>query len=329
MTERNLPDPFADPAAPSEYGGSAAPGRYPADFLTELFRSPLDPSYAAAARRRERTGPPSRRAHLTGRALTAVVLLLVGYLLAVAYKHALADEPNRARARAGLVGQINEMQDETDTLQSRADQLREQVAKQRAAALSGSEAAELRNLEAATGLARVRGSGVVVRVSDAPSGQDAITGKATNDPGRVLDRDLQQIANALFSAGAEAVAVNGQRLTSTSTIRAAGGTILVDFRPVTSPYEVAAIGPDDLASAFRASAVAQLLKALVDAHGMGYQVREQGKLTLPGAAEPQLRNATPLRPETPETPGTPGTPTGGSPTPTTGTPTGSPTEGGR
>ena len=55
--------------------------------------------------------------------------------------------------------------------------------------------------------------------------------------------DLQNVANALWAAGAEAIAINGQRLTATSTIRAAGNAILVDFRPVTSPYEVSAIGP--------------------------------------------------------------------------------------
>ncbi|WP_213450115.1 DUF881 domain-containing protein [Rhizomonospora bruguierae] len=315
-------DPNSDPAAPSEYGGTRG-GRYPADFLTELFRTPLDPSYAAAARQRERLGPPGPRERLTGRGLTAIVLVLVGFLLAVAYRHALADEPNRARARAGLVGQINEMQRDTDTLQIHADQLREEVARQRAAALSGTEAAELRDLEAATGLARVSGRGVVVRVANAPSSQDAITGKSGNDPGRVLDRDLQQIANALFAGGAEAVAVNGQRLTATSTIRAAGGTILVDFRPVTSPYEVSAIGPDDLADYFRASSVAHLLKALADAHGMGYQVRGVGKVTLPGATEPQLRNATPLHPGV-----TSSGPAASSPAPT-GSPSAAPTEGGR
>jgi uncharacterized protein YlxW (UPF0749 family) len=295
-------------------GEGRAPARYAADFLTELFRDPLDPSYAAAARRRERVGPPSTGARVTARTVTAVVLVVVGFLLAVAYRHALADEPNRARARAGLVGQINQMQGDTDTLQARADGLREQVARQRAAALSDTAAAQLRDLEAATGLARVRGDGAVVTVTNAPSSQDAITGKGGNDPGRVLDRDLQQIANALFSAGAEAVAVNGQRLTATSTIRAAGGTILVDFRPVTSPYQVSAIGPGDLADRFRDAPIAHLLKALADTHGMGYEVRDTNRLTLPGAAEPQLRYASPIRPD---------------PTPSGRNPSGTPTEGGR
>ena len=59
----------------------------------------------------------------------------------------------------------------------------------------------------------------------------------------MLDIDLQEVAQRALDAGAEAIAINGQRLTSTSTIRTAGGAILVDFRPVTGPYEVAAIGP--------------------------------------------------------------------------------------
>jgi len=77
------------------------------------------------------------------------------------------------------------------------------------------------------------------------------TGKrAATNPGQVLDRDLQDVVNELWHDGVEAIAINGQRLATTSTIRAAGGAILVDFRPITSPYQVAAIGPDDLDKRF-------------------------------------------------------------------------------
>src|SRR5207302_160556 len=85
------------------------------------------------------------------------------------------------------------------------------------------------------------------RRADAPPPVDPVTGRQTGtNPGLVLDRDLQDVANELWHDGAEAIAINGQRLTATTTIRAAGGAILVDFRPVTAPYQVSAIGPDDL-----------------------------------------------------------------------------------
>jgi len=288
---------------------------YVPDLLTELFQSPLEPGYAEAARRRaERAarGEPPERGFSLPRAASLLVVAAIGFLLIVAYQHVLADEPARSRARDGLIDQINDRQAGTDGLRRRADQLRDQVARQRDAALDDRAAARLRDLEATTGLGRVSGDGVVVRIADAPRPVDAVTGQGSGaDLGRVLDRDLQQIANALWRAGAEAIAINGQRLISTSTIRAAGEAILVDFRPLAGPYEVSAIGPDDLHKKFTNSSTARTFRQLVDAFGMSFEVRKRDDLTLPAASDPQLRYARPLQTV--------------SPSPTTVTPT----EGGR
>src|SRR5690625_7345434 len=68
-----------------------------------------------------------------------------------------------------------------------------------------------------------------------------------SDPGRVQDLDLQVLANALWSSGAEAVAINGHRLSSVSAIRSAGPAILVDLAPLARPYVVEAVGdPEDM-----------------------------------------------------------------------------------
>lgn len=272
---------------------------YAPDFLTELFRNPLDPGYAAAAaRRREQPPTPGRRR--AGRALTAVVLVVLGFLFAVAYRKTVEEEPSRSQARSGLVAQIKQRQAETDRLTARAEQLRGEVSRQRDAALSSSDAARLRDLEARTGLGRVRGDGVVVQLADAPGNPDAVTGAGGSGPGRVLYRDLQLVANALWAAGAEAIAVNDQRLTSTSTIRSAGEAILVDFRPVTGPYKVSAIGPGEMESRFEASAAAALLRRVADETGLSFGVREAEDLTLPEAAtDSQLRYAGPPPTPTP------------------------------
>src|SRR6185295_18247735 len=98
---------------------------------------------------------------------------------------------------AGLVQQVNERQAVTDSLQDRADRLRDEVARQRDAILAAPDAARLRALEASTGFAKVRGDGVVVRVNDAPSAVNTVPGGGP-DLGRIFDRDLQDIANALW-----------------------------------------------------------------------------------------------------------------------------------
>lgn len=261
--------------------------RYAPDFLTELFRNPLEPGYADAARRRAGgASPPGWQPAV--RAVSLVTLVALGFLFAVAYRQTVAAEPSRSQVRAGLVEQIKQQQAESDDLARQADELRAEVARLRDAALSGSAAARLRELEASTGLGRVRGDGVVVRVADAETEADAVTGAGGTNLGRVLDRDLQDIANALWSAGAEAVSINGQRLTATSPIRAAGGAILVGFRPVTGPYEVSAIGPGELERRFRDSAAARLMRTVAADYGMSFEVRAVDELTLPGVGAPGL-----------------------------------------
>lgn len=300
--------------------------KYAPDFLTELFRNPLEPGYAAAAERR-RTAPDAGGWRPVGiRVVSLFTLLVLGLLFAVAYRETVAAAPSRSQLRAGLVEQIKQQQIETDDLARRADLLRAEVARQRDAALSGSTAARLRELEAATGLGRVTGDGVVVRVADAETEADAVTGAGGTNLGRVLDRDLQDIANALWSAGAEAVSINGQRLTATSTIRAAGGAILVGFRPVTGPYEVSAIGPEQLAERFRDSGAARLMRTVAADYGMSFEVRAADDLTLPGAGDPGLDYARP----SPDPASTPSGPSGTTPSaPSTAGGSTSPSGGGR
>ncbi|GAA0807544.1 DUF881 domain-containing protein [Spirilliplanes yamanashiensis] len=269
------------------------PGRrFAPDFLTELFRNPLDPGYADAAARRAEgyRRPPRTRAALRG--TTLAVLTLLGFLFVVAYKQTLADQPQRSATRAALVEQVQGQRTNTDALQARADQLRGEVADLRERELDSAEAARLRTLEGAAGLSRVRGDGVTVTVGDGRPTISPQTGQQTDD-GRVRDFELQQIVNALWAEGAEAVAVNGQRLTATSTIREAGEAILVDRRPVASPYELVAIGPGDLAESFEAGRTAQAFRQLARQIGMTFEVKQADGVTLAPAAEPELRFATP------------------------------------
>jgi len=285
--------------------------RRPSDFLTEMFRNPLDPGYAEAARRRAERGPEPAGRQVTGRFGRAVVLAATGFLLVVAYHQTVAAQPESSRVRAGLVTDVRDRQRDADRLQQQADQLRDEVARERDAALAaaGTDAGQLSRLELATGTSKVRGPGAVVRLADGPPQVDPVTGKSQPAKyGAVLDRDLQDVANELWHDGAEAIAVNGERLTATSTIRTAGSTILVDFRPISSPYQVSAIGPRDLDRRFTDSRTGQRFHAYVSAYGMQVSVDRRDDLTLPAAADPQLHYAQPV-------PGASPSPSGGSPVP--------------
>jgi len=275
---------------------AAAPHREASNLLTDLFRDSLDGGYAAAAKRRDVSDRPQpswrRRAGLGGR---SIALALVGFLLAVAYQQVVAGAAGNNQTRADLAAEVAQRRAEADKLARDAEGLRDDVSKDREQALAADpELLRLRDLEARTGLARVQGNGVVVTVSDAPAAVDPVTGRV--DPenlGRVLDRDLQAIANALWQSGAEAIAINGQRLTATSTIRAAGEAILVDFRPIARPYTLAAIGPAGIDKRLADSATGKQFKRFVENYRMVFEIKARDGLTLPAGADPGLRYATP------------------------------------
>ncbi|MFC7531009.1 DUF881 domain-containing protein [Actinoplanes sp. GCM10030250] len=305
---------------PDPDGGSGK-RTYAPDFLTELFRNPLDPGYADAAARREQTGGRTGTGKRAASVSSAVVLLMIGFLLVIAYRQTVAEEPARTQARQELVEQVERRRDETENLQTRADKLADEVAGLRELALSDAAVAQLRDLEAASGLATVRGNGAKVTVADGPTSVDAVTGERRTE-GQVKDTDLQLAANALWAEGAEAIAINGERLTGTSTIRQAGEAILVGVRPVTTPYEVVAIGPGDLAKAFRGGYAGQFFETLSARYGMSLEVSVVKNVTLDAAAEQKLRIAEPsVAPPAPS-----GSSPAGSGSPV---PSGSVSEGGR
>ncbi|GGK37235.1 hypothetical protein GCM10010124_32440 [Pilimelia terevasa] len=276
--------------------GRAARDLFGPDFLTTLFRFPLDPGYADAAAARAAHGPrPPARRHAV-RVTAAVVACAIGLLFAVAYRKAVDDQPGRARVRTGLVGQIDSLRTKTDTMQERATALRAEVARLRQAQLGGDPTALAAN-EAAAARTRVTGRGVTVVLGD-PQRTAGPTGQP--DPaGRIQDRDLRQLVNAVWAAGASAIEVNDVRLTATSTIRVAGQAIQLDAVPIHSPYRLRALGPATLRSRYLGSTGGQLIRTLAARYGMEYSVREAPELTLAAAGEPTLRHATPLRTTSP------------------------------
>jgi uncharacterized protein YlxW (UPF0749 family) len=294
---------------PASEAGDSPPKRvFQPDFLTELFRNPLDPGYADAAVRKGIEGDPRGVRKWTSGGIATLTIVGLGFLFVVAYQQTVADEPARTKARATLIEQVQNRRDETVSLQSRADELGDEVAALRERELGGATATRLRDLEAATGLAPVQGSGAKVRLADGPTPVNAVTGER-NTAARVKDTDLQLATNALWSLGAEAITINGQRLTATSTIRQAGEAILVDFQPVTTPYEIVAIGPDDLAKDFRDGYAGRFFKQLVSKYGMSFDAAEAHDVTLAAATELKLRVASPSTPP-PVPSGSAGTSTG-------------------
>ena len=91
--------------------------------------------------------------------------------------------------------------------------------------------------------------------------------------------------NTLWGAGAEAIAINGERLVSLTAIRSAGGAILVNFRVLTSPYRVVALGePAVLERRFGASDIATRFRRWAEIYGLGMTIKRDRKLSVPAYA---------------------------------------------
>ena len=186
--------------------------------------------------------------------VAAVALGLAGFVLALGISARVLNDPVVNEQRAALVERIA-------AADARNEALIEEVAAGRAGADRGPRGqpaghggrapcspTQIQALELVTGLCRrSRGPGAVVTLTDAP----VTEGEEGADVERVLDSDIQRAVNGLWSVGAEAIAVNGQRLTAQSAIRSAAGAILVNYRPLKPPYRVEAIGPPDLAERFQ------------------------------------------------------------------------------
>ena len=106
--------------------------------------------------------------------------------------------------------------------------------------------------------------------------------RSNQSDSRIQDVDLQEVVNALWNAGAEAISINGQRLVATSAIRNAGNAVLVNFRVLTSPYDVAAIGDRSaMETSFEATDIARRFKTWEQVYGLGFSVEHPSTVQVP------------------------------------------------
>lgn len=264
-------------------------------LLTEVMRNPLDPGYAAAAREREGSAQVGARP-LPSVAVTTVVAVVLGALSTAAIIDLRL--PGTAEARDILLTEIEQRTQEADAASERVDALRDEVAALQADALAedGAPVLALRErLSVEAGAVPVVGPGVVLTLDDAARPPDALGGEPADPEGdveRVVDYDLQIAVNGLWEAGAEAVAVNGQRLTSLSAIRSAGGAILVGFRPLEPPYRVQALGdPATLEAGLARSSAGSYLSFVAERYGLRLDLDRSDRLELPAAGSLALRYA--------------------------------------
>lgn len=185
-----------------------------------------------------------------------VMALILGALLAVSLKtqQTIRSASLPSNRFSGLAAAYRDQQEQLKMANEEISKLRERTTQYENEMASASEKARLLNesLQEAkflAGLTPVEGPGVEVVL------QDSKKRPPPNSPIDIEnyiihDSDLQRVVNELHAAGAEAVAVNGQRIIANTAIRCVGPTVQVNGIALSSPYIIHAIGdPDTLASA--------------------------------------------------------------------------------
>jgi len=247
------------------------------DLLNQISRQPVDPDYAlAAARGTDSSG---------GRWTLGLLAIIIGALFAVAALQTTRAAPALQSERSELISRVQTAEREQDQLRGRVTTLTQEIATLRAAALGDDDAARVVEsridaLDPVVGNVAVDGPGVLIVVDDSPSA-------AADARDRVLDIDLQVLANGLWEADAEAVAINGHRLSGLTAIRSAGDAITVDYRSLTRPYRVEAIGnPRTLQARFVESSAGAWWNDLAQNRRMRYEISDVKQLDL--AADPGI-----------------------------------------
>lgn len=273
------------------------------NLLRELLSQHLDPGYAAMAVRRAETGARRPKAADLGWRIVAALLLAAVFAVAIAQTRSL--EPGLNDAQKVLARNARATEADNDALTRQRDGLAAEVDALSRRRLSD-DATGRRLLDGLDGQALaaasspVIGSGLLLTVADPGPDRDLTDASKQRTPrGRqvILDRDLQLVVNSLWASGAEAISVDGVRIGPNATMRQAGGAILVDNHPVSSPYQVLAIGPPNrLREDFEASPAMLRLRLLETSYGASVDLRTGEGLTLPAGSVRDIRLARPLGP---------------------------------
>jgi len=226
----------------------------------------------------------ARRPNLT----LALIAMVIGLVLAWQLKGPRASPPvgyAPGDPRDRSVRTIEQLEAEQAALKAEIARLRADLEDYQAQAAAETDRLQRLNAEldaqrAAAGLTPMRGPGVAVTLDDS----NVWNIPASSDPNALLihDYDLRDVVNVLWLAGAEAIAVNDERVVGNTSAYCVGSTVMVNTTRLSPPYIVRAIGePASLAETLRNPSHLIALRQKVERYGIKFQVAQVPKLTLP------------------------------------------------
>jgi uncharacterized protein YlxW (UPF0749 family) len=260
-------------------------------LLRSLLSEHLDPGYAAAAA--AKASGAKRRTWWQAWAWQIAGALLIATVFAAALAQARSVAPGVRETQQVLAGSVRSAESTTDEATARRDALAARVDAERRSRLEGDARGqqllgELDQANFAAAATPVIGPGLTITVTDPGVSKDlSDVSKQRVEGSRqvILDRDLQLAVNSLWVSGAEAISVGGVRIGPNVTLRQAGGGILVDNQPISSPYVILALGPPHaMQDVFDRSPGLQRLRLLEASYGVVVHVSAGDGLALPAAS---------------------------------------------
>ena len=219
-----------------------------------------------------------------------VVCLLAGLLLAATHGVSGGAEIRGSDAPR-LVDLVREAQSSVNRLTAERDELANKIDSAHPRSSDGALAAMLRlsgELAGEAGMDPVHGPGLVVTLQDAQRDANVrFPRDASPDDLVVHQQDIQAVLNALWSAGAEAIQMQDQRIIATSVPRCVGNTLLLNGRTYSPPYAITAIGnATAMQAALAAAPLVILYKQYVVRFGLGYEEEVKSDVQIVGHTEP-------------------------------------------
>src|SRR3954453_3505159 len=218
-----------------------------------------------------------------------IALLALGFLIAA---HIAAEGPRvryTTQERSLLVGTALDLQTTQDDLKGRITALRNSI-QQLEEQGTGSAATirelndHLREARIAAGLTQLAGTGIVLKIEDSTTP----TPPGGNEADYLANAaDLRTVVGLLWQTGAEAIAINDERITTSTPTIKIGGSVLVNAAYLTGPYRITAIGPPDLFARLSAApGWEEFVRTRRGWFGIGISWAEPGTVEVPAFAGP-------------------------------------------
>jgi uncharacterized protein YlxW (UPF0749 family) len=221
--------------------------------------------------------------------LTALVLAAFAVLVTMAAVQTRNDRPATERERSQLISDVAARKELQADREATADRLRKEVQDLSASVDRFDPKYQILRLE----VGDIAASGQGITVVASPSTQGNLDGTITDD-------DLQILVNGLWYAGAEAVAINGQRIGTLTGIHTANGAINVNYTDIAPPYSVVALGPSDtLLQRFSDNPAGRYWASRQKDAAVQFGVTPSSDLTVPAAPKKRMtiRHATAIKGE--------------------------------